>query len=221
MLHTNTIMEGMARYITNRGYVVFNINYRVLPEVQLEQIVEDCLGALLWIKEHAPEYGGDPNRIAITGDSAGGHLTAMILTQADNPRFKPSYLGKNKPDFSVTCAAPSYGVFDFVALAKLAPSIAKFYLGESYWQNPERYKLLSPALNIKKGLPPQLIIVGSEDPLKSQNQKYVNALKSAGNPVEMWIYQGQGHAFLNYFWDERGIKGYERILKFFDEHLKK
>ena len=220
-LHTNTVMEGMARYLTNRGYVVFNINYRTLPDVQLEQIVEDCLGALIWVKEHASEYGGDPNRIAVTGDSAGGHLTAMLLTQADNPKFKPSYIGTGKTDLSITCAAPSYGVFDFPALSKISSPITKSYLGETYQQNPERYQLLSPALNIKKGLPPQLVIVGNEDPLRGQNQEYVDALKAAGDPVEIWIYQGQGHAFLNYFWDERGVKGYERILEFFDANLKK
>jgi len=221
-LHTNTIMEGMARYITNRGYVVFNINYRTLAEgVQMEQIVEDVMGALIWVKEHAREYGGDPSRIAVTGDSAGGHLTAMILTQAGNPKFKPSYQGNGKTDLSVTCAAPSYGVFDFVGMSKWAPSITKGYLGASYKEAPERYRLLSPALNLKKGMPPQLVIVGNRDPLYRENKKYVEAVKALGNPIEFWVYEGQTHAFLNYFWDERGIKGYDRILKFFDEQLKK
>lgn len=220
-LHTNTVMEGMARYIANRGYVVFNINYRVLPDVKLEQIVDDAMGALIWVKEHAPEYGGDPARIAVTGDSAGGHLTAMIVTQAGNPAFKPSYKGNGKTDLSVTCAAPSYGVFDFVSLSKWGAPIAKGYIGESYKQNPERYKLLSPGLNIKPGLAPQLIIVGDQDPLRGQNESYVKALQAAGDPVELWIYKGKGHAFLNNFWDATGTKGYERILEFLDKNLKK
>ena len=220
-LHTNTIMEGMARYITNRGYVVFNINYRVLPDVKMEQIVDDSMGALIWVKEHAAEYGGDPNRIAVTGDSAGGHLTAMLLAQAGNPAFKPSYPGNGKTDLSVTCAAPSYGVFDFVSLSKWGAPIAKGYIGESYKQDPERYKLLSPALNVKPGLPPQLVIVGDLDPLNGQNVEYVEALKKAGDPVELWIYKGKTHAFLNNFWDETGTKGYDRILEFLDKNLKK
>jgi acetyl esterase len=221
-LHTNTIMKGMARYITNRGYVVFNINYRMLPDVKMEQIVNDAMGALIWVKEHAPKYGGDPARIAVTGDSSGGHLTAMILTQAGNPAFKPSYKGNGKTDLSVTCAAPSYGVFDFISLSnKWAASITGDYIGESYKQNPDRYKLLSPGLNIKPGLPPQLIIVGDHDPLRGQNESYVKALQAAGNPVELWIYKGKGHAFLNNFWDETGVKGYGRILEFLDKNLKK
>ncbi len=219
-LHTNTVMEGMARHLTNQGYVVFNINYRVLPKVKLEQIVEDCMGALIWVKEHAAEYNGDPGRIAVTGDSAGGHLTAMLLTQAGNPQFKPSYSGNGKTDLSVTCAIPTYGVFDFVELNKISPAIAKSYLGESYQQDPERYRLLSPALNIRKDMPPQLVLVGSEDPLRGENKHYVEAVKAAGNPIELWVFPGQGHAFLNYFWDERGQKGCERMLQFLDQNLK-
>jgi len=220
-MHTNTIMEGMARYITNRGYVVFNINYRVLPEVKMEQIVEDCLGALLWVKEHAAEYGGDPKRLAVTGDSAGGHLTAMLVTQARNPAFVPSYQPKGTPDFSISCAAPSYGVYNFLSLSKLVPSITKGFLGESCGKNPERCKLLSPRFSIKSGLPPQLVMVGDLDPLYLENYRYVKALRKAGDPVEFWVYHGKSHAFLNNFWDKTGTRGYDRMLEFFDQNLKK
>ena len=218
-LHTNTVMEGMARYITNRGYVVFNINYRVRPDVPMEKIVEDCMGALLWVKEHAAEYKGDPKRIAVTGDSAGGHLTAMIVTQGQNPAFHPTYPGNGKTDLAITCAAPSYGVYDFTTFAKV-PSIGKRYLGAAYKQNPERYKLLSPIFHVRKDLVPQLIIVGDVDPLYSANTAYVEAVKAAGAPVELWVYNGQTHAFLNDFWNEKGTKGYDRIIQFFDKQMK-
>jgi len=221
MLHTSDIMEGMARYITNHCYVVFNINYRVLPDVKMEQIVNDVIGALIWVKEHAAEYGGDPKKVAITGDSAGGHLTAMILTQAGNPAFTPSYKGNGKTDLSVTCAAPSYGMFDFTGLGKFIPFAPKLYFGETYRQAPDRYQLLSPLLHVKPGLPPQLISVGSIDPLFRQNQKYAEALKIAGNQVEFWVHKGQTHAFLNYYWDNRGTRGYDKIIEFFDRNLKK
>jgi acetyl esterase/lipase len=220
-LHTAHIMEGMAHYITNHGYVVFNINYRVLPDVKLEQIVDDSMGSVIWVKEHAADYNGDPKKIAVTGDSAGGHLAAMIVTQAGNPAFTPSYKGNGKTDLSVTCAAPSYGVYDFPAIAKWSPSMAKGYLGETYKQNPARYKLLSPITAIKPGLPPQLVIVGDVDLLYFENKSYVEALQKAGDPVEFWVYHGQPHAFLNTFWGPAGTKGYDRIIKFFDEQMKK
>jgi len=219
-LHTAHIMEGMARYLANRGYVVFNINYRVLPEVKLEQIMEDSLGALLWVKEHAKEYGGDPAKVAVTGDSAGGHLSAMIVTQGGNPAFKPSYAGNGKTEPTVTCAAPSYGVYNFTSISKISRSIARLFLGEPCQKNPERCQLLSPALNIKSGLAPQLVIVGDMDPLYWQNRSYVKALKKAGNPVEFWVYPTKGHAFLNEFWNENGTRGYDRMIEFFDRQMK-
>jgi len=220
-LHTNTIMEGMARYITNRGYTVFNINYRTLPEgVGIEQIVEDCLGALLWIKDHASEYKGDPSRVAVTGDSAGGHLTAMLVTQAGNPAFTPSYQGGPAADLSIRCAAPSYGVFNFKSLYRLSPPLIKRYMGEELHKAPERYELLSPIFHVRPKLPPQLVIVGNLDPLYGQNKAYVEALEQAGAPVEFWVYKGQSHAFLNNYWEEKGRRGYDRIIEFLDEHMK-
>lgn len=219
-LHTCHVMEGMARYVTNHGYVVFNVNYRVRPDVPMEKIVEDCMGALLWVKEHAAEYKADPARIAVTGDSAGGHLTAMIVTQGQNPAFHPTYPGNGKTDLTITCAAPSYGVYNFTTLGKIPP-LARRWIGETTRQNPERIKLLSPIFHLKKDLSPQLVIVGDLDPLYSSNREYVEALKKVGAPIEFWVHHGQSHAFLNNFWEPKGARGYDRIIKFFDEQMKK
>ncbi len=220
-LHTNTVMEGMARYVTNRGYVVANVNYRVTPEYEMEQIVEDCIGALIWVKEHASEYKGDASRIAVTGDSAGGHLTAMIVTQGNNKKFNPSYKGNGATDATITCAIPTYGIYDLVAMAKLSQSTMKRWMKESYKKAPERYELLSPSYHIRADLVPQLVVVGDKDFLYKANLEYVDALKAVGAPVELWVYPGQSHAFLNNYWEENGRTGYDRILEFMDQELKK
>jgi acetyl esterase/lipase len=218
-MHTNTVMEGMARYVTNRGYVVFNINYRVRPDVPMESIVGDCLGALLWIKDHGAEYGADVERLAVTGDSAGGHLTAMIVTMAGDPAFTPTYQGTGEPDYSIAAACPSYGVFD-MRMVEAVPGYAKRTMGEKSKKDPERYQLLSPIFHVRAGLPPQLVIVGDRDPLYVQSKDYVEALEKAGSPVEFWVHKGQPHAFLNEFWNENGTKGYDRIVEFLDKTLK-
>jgi len=186
--------------------------------VELEQIFEDCLGTLIWIKEHAHKYKGDPDRLAVTGDSAGGHLAAMIVTQAENPFFTPTYQGHGSADRRVAAAAPSYGVFDFSD--RLARGVLKQYLGESYRDNPERRDRLSPIKQVRPGLPPQLVIVGNQDPLYYQNRAYVKALEEVGAPVELWVFKGQAHAFLNNFWEDKGTRGYDRIVEFLDGHLK-
>jgi acetyl esterase len=135
LLNNNSIMNDLATKIARDGdMVVANMNYRLLSDqnnsVKINQIIEDVFGGLLWVKEHIAEYGGDPKRVAVTGDSAGGHLTAMILMRGRQLEsdgyegaslgFKPSYLpaGKtaeqvaNEDGLNVQAAIISYGAFD-------------------------------------------------------------------------------------------------------------
>lgn len=86
LINTNEIMDEMSQYLAEIGeFVVCNVNYRLLGDqnntVTLNEIVEDVFGSLLWIKANIASYKGDPEQIAITGDSAGGHLTAMVIAQ--------------------------------------------------------------------------------------------------------------------------------------------
>ena len=84
LLNDKSIMDQAAAYLaTNSEYVICNVNYRLLSDngntTTLDQIVGDAFGAVLWVKDNIAEYGGDPLQIAVTGDSAGGHLSAMIV----------------------------------------------------------------------------------------------------------------------------------------------
>ncbi len=136
------IMDDMARYLAEEGgYVVANMNYRLLGDnrnrVTMNEIVNDALGGLIWVKSHIHEYDGDPERVAVTGDSAGGHLASMVLLAGSNLQsgdfgkegrfgFAPSYLpeGRTAEDLSgsaltrVQAAVISYGAFDLEQAAK-------------------------------------------------------------------------------------------------------
>jgi acetyl esterase len=135
LINDHSIMDQMSQYVvTNGEYVVCNVNYRLLGDndntVMLNEIVEDVFGSVLWIKEHIGQYKGDNTKIAVTGDSAGGHLSAMIVNRGEHlgssdyatspHRFNPSYLpvGKTAEDIasdnglSVQAAILSYGAFD-------------------------------------------------------------------------------------------------------------
>ena len=135
LLNNNSIMNDLSNKIARDGeFVVANVNYRLLADqgntVKMNQIVEDVFGGLLWVKAHIAEYGGDPKRVAVTGDSAGGHLAAMILMRGrqlesdgyagDSLGFKPSYLPKGKTaeqiakedGLKVQAAIISYAAFD-------------------------------------------------------------------------------------------------------------
>ena len=220
-LHTAHIMEGMARYITNRGYVVFNVNYRTLPEVKLEQVVEDWIGAVIWVKEHAAEYGGDPKKVAVTGDSAGAHLAAMGVPRAGTRRSIRAIRATARRMLRSTARRFPTGCTTWSSWPGREGTVIGKTLGATYEQAPERYKLLSPEYHVRPALPPQLVLVGNLDLLFPQSIGYVNALRETGDPVELWVYEGQNHTFLNNFWEESGTKGYDRITEFLDKNLKK
>jgi acetyl esterase len=141
LLNSKAIMTDMAQYMaSNADLVVVNMNYRLLADVNntttANEIVEDALGAVLWVKDHIKQYGGNPKQIAITGDSAGGHLASMVMFAGrslesdgfagDTLGFKPTYLPKNKTaeqlakkdGARVQAVTLSYTAFDLLDAAK-------------------------------------------------------------------------------------------------------
>jgi acetyl esterase len=134
LINDKSIMVQMSRYIASNGeYVVCNVDYRLLADegntVTLNQIVDDVFGAVLWVKDNIHNFHGDPSRIAVTGDSAGAHLSAMIVNQGHKLSsvpfqksfaFNPTYLPSGKTPETVAeeeglvvqAALLSYGAYD-------------------------------------------------------------------------------------------------------------
>ncbi|MEL4307114.1 alpha/beta hydrolase [Joostella sp. CR20] len=111
LINNKSIMDEMSQYIASHSeYVVCNVNYRLLTAndntTHMNEIIEDAMGAVLWTKEHISKYKGNPNEVAVTGDSAGGHLAAMVVNAKDNISekgfsegvlsFTPTYIPTNK-----------------------------------------------------------------------------------------------------------------------------
>ena len=140
LINDNSIMDQSSAYLaTNSDYVICNVNYRLLSDqdntVTLNQIVEDAFGAVLWVKDNIENYGGDRRKIAVTGDSAGGHLSAMVVNSGnrlsssafseESPAFKPSYLPvgmtaeqvARQNGLEVQAAILSYGAYDVLQSA--------------------------------------------------------------------------------------------------------
>ena len=198
-------------------------DYRLLGDqdnsVTLDQIVSDVFGAVVWAKENIGNYQGDSERFAVTGDSAGAHLSAAVvnlgrrLSSADyapeNLAFKPSYLppGVSAEDVAqnhgldVQAAILSYGAFDISSRGAGNFETWKnpfWYMREGchgvFSVTPIPYKPIlscirvSPIHNIPssvvRNLPPQLLTVGSEDPLTTPQlvREYLRELQGAGMP---------------------------------------
>jgi acetyl esterase/lipase len=148
LVNNKSIMDQMSEYLaSNSQYVICNVNYRLLSDqsnsVTLNEIVEDAFGSVLWVKDNIEKYTGDPNRVAVTGDSAGAHLAAMIVNSPEsitlkkdfknNLGFVPTYLpaGQTIEDIidnnllSVQASILSYGAFDVYEGAKLGLESSK------------------------------------------------------------------------------------------------
>ena len=100
------LMSQMAE----RGWICVSIDYRVSPRNTWPDHIVDVKRALAWIKEHIAEYGGDPDFVAITGGSAGGHLCALAALTPDDPQYQPGF---EDADTSVVAAVPIYGRYDW------------------------------------------------------------------------------------------------------------
>ena len=219
--NTEDIMRGLARELIKSGkYVAFSIDYRWINTGDGDEIpntmadlIEDVFGAIAHIREHAARYGLDPGRIAVTGDSAGGHLSAVAANMNDKIgdggfgetpgifEFLPSYMPEGKTadqvrgemTQAIKAAAPSYGVF--------AGSMLQRFAGES----PDKSWIdaIAPIENIpdvKERAIPQYLLRGSLDMLIADEavQSYADALRSAGQTVKYEQVEGANHAFFDW-----------------------
>jgi acetyl esterase/lipase len=216
------IMRGLARELTRGGkFVVASIDYRWAGKADgdatsttMANIIEDMYGAVAHIIEHASEYGGDASRILLTGDSAGGHLSAagslMVNMIGDRGfgqtpgvfEFKPSYMpkGKSVADVrkdllaAIKGAAPTYGVFGGPFLNHHSEDPK----ADDSWK-----AAISPILHIPQASEravPQYLIRGTADPLIQDEmcRTFMDALVKAGQRVQYVQVGGAGHAFFDW-----------------------
>lgn len=244
--NTEDIMRGLARELIKGGkYVVASIDYRWIGQRDgdekpntMNQLIEDCYGAILHIQEHAKKYGMDPTRLAVTGDSAGGHLSACMANLIERVgdggwgkkpgvyEFLPTYLPKGmnakkaqKSLMAIQAAAPSYGVFDRANLVRFASDLDE--KGQKAIAPDDNI----PSLNVRAI--PQYLVLGTLDRTVKREpiEKYVEHLRAAGHNAELVIIEGASHAFFDWKPDQRtkdtfaryGVPYAADMMRFFDE----
>lgn len=145
------------------GYVTASMQYRFSPAFRFPAAVQDTKCAIAWLKKHAAEFGGDPDRIALIGGSAGGHLSLMGAYSSDPSLDCPEL--PDGIDTRVKAVVNFYGVVDFTtSIAKDARELKKF-IGKSYDEAPDQYALASPIHHLTKDDPPTLTFHGTIDEL--------------------------------------------------------
>jgi acetyl esterase len=196
--------ENVARfYCKNTGVIVVNVDYRLAPEHKFPAGVEDCYAALCWTAAHADELGGDPQRLAVTGDSAGGNLSAVVCQlarQRGGPAIRYQVLVYPCVTMDVAADYDSrklYGNGDYFLSLKDMEWIDGLYFNAP---RKERKDLrASPILTDDlSGLPQALIITAGHDPLRDEGHDYARKLKDAGVPVEYKCYETTIHGFFSF-----------------------
>ena len=179
------------------GAVVLSVDYRLAPEHPFPAGFEDCLAATRWAAEHVDELGGDADRIAVAGDSAGGNLSAAVALAARDggPRLAAQLLLYPSVDFTEDGDHPSR-ISNGEGLFLTADDMRWF--GDQYVQDPalrtdpRSSVLLAQDLS---GLPPAIIATAEFDPLRDEGEAYAAALEKAGVEVDARRYDGLIHGF--------------------------
>jgi acetyl esterase/lipase len=168
-------------WLADEGYVVFDIDYRLSPPPRWKDAPGDVKCAVGWVKENAESYGVDPDRIALMGNSAGGHLSLLAAYTQGNPRLPPSC---ETGDTSVAAVVGFYSPTD---LTPLCPDVddecaLQPFTGATPATNPDRYRLVSPISHVDSSDPPTFLVQGGRDSFTPPGQSPLLArrLEEAG-----------------------------------------
>jgi len=177
-----TLMSRMAEL----GWICVSIDYSKSPRSTFPAHLIDVKRAIAWVRENIADYGGDPDFIAITGGSAGGHLASLAALTPNHPEFQPGFEGA---DTTVQAVAPYYGVYDFTDFENMhelmLPFLEHFVLKGRFTDEPERFEAASPISYVHSEAPPFFVLHGEKDELvpSGQARAFCAALRAAGAPT--------------------------------------
>lgn len=216
-------VEPLCMAIAQRGMVVFNVAYRLAPWSRLPASIEDVRCALRFAEAHAAEYGGDPSRIGVVGESAGAYLASMLFLPPAEA-FPCSCPNARAPLPAVQAAVLYYGVYDLAASYELPFPFIKpmlwLALGATPRRDRARYDRYNAAAVLPASLPRTLLLVGDADPLFPETRDLRERLIAAGLSVEMQTYPAAGHGFAVYLDDPPGGSNLRRAAQFLEKNLK-
>ena len=174
-----TLMSRMVEL----GWICVSINYSKSPRCTFPSHIIDVKRAIAWVRENIGDYGGDPDFIALTGGSAGGHLASLAALTANDPTFQPGF---ERADTTVQAVAPYYGVYDFTDFENMhemmLPFLEQFVMKRRYAAEPEQFRAASPISYVHRDAPPFFVLHGDKDEVVPAGQAtaFCAALRGAG-----------------------------------------
>jgi acetyl esterase/lipase len=193
--------QPLLVHLARRGWVCVAANYRLSPKATFPDHIVDCKRALRWVRERVAEYGGDPEFVAATGGSAGGHLSALLALSAGDPEFQPGF---EAADTRIDACVPFYGVYDFTNSFGTQPDdgvtrvLERFILKKPFATHRAEYEKASPMHRIRPDAPPFLVIHGTHDSLApvAEARLFVELLRKTSQQTVGYIELPEAqHAF--------------------------
>lgn len=190
--------DALCRRLCNQSGCIFvSVGYRLAPEHKFPAAVDDCYTATAWAAVNAEELGGDPDRIAVCGDSAGGNLAAVVALLARD-RGGPA-IAHQSLIYPITDHMPDFDSYRRNGDGYFLTNDSIHWFWEHYLNDPSEADQPAAAplrADDLSGLPPATMLVAEFDPLIDEGLAYADRLEQAGVPVERITCDGQIHGFL-------------------------
>ncbi|MCE7041050.1 alpha/beta hydrolase [Dyadobacter sp. CY312] len=196
-----------------KGIVTVIIDYPLNPSANYKDMAIASAKSVKWVKENIAQYGGDPDRIFVSGHSAGGHLAALIST--DNQYFEDLKI-KNPIAGTILIDAAGLDMYGYLMEEKFQKGHT--YLN-TFTNDPKIWKEATPLYHLHKNMPPMLIYRGGKtyDSILKSNEKFVKALDEYAPETPYRIQKSKKHIpmITKYFnpWNKR----YGEVIKFMEE----
>ena len=224
-IHGGAWLGGSRAYtgpllpLVGKGYAVASIGYRLSQDAVFPAQIEDCKAAIRWLRANAGTYQLDPNRIGVGGDSAGGHLAALLGTTGGVKELEGNGGNPDQPS-RVQAVLDWYGPSDLLKMGGShndPNSPEALLIGGPVQQHPDKAARASPITYVSKDTPPFLIMHGDQDNVVpiTESERLAAALEAAGVEVTFHRIAGAGHGGRE-FSSEENLK---RIEGFFARHL--
>jgi acetyl esterase/lipase len=188
-------------HLAQRGWLCVACNYRLSPKDAFPAHIVDVKRAIAWIREHAGEYSANTDFIAITGGSAGGHLSSLAALTPNKADWQPGF---EEADTSIAAAVPFYGVYDLLDRenirtgTSMEPILEKYVMQCPVAENREFWADASPVDHVSESAPPTFVLQGLHDSLVwvEEARSFVNKLRGVSEQVVAYgELPGAQHAF--------------------------
>ncbi|WP_433830432.1 alpha/beta fold hydrolase [Actinoplanes sp. CA-015351] len=195
-------------HLVKAGYAVARVTYRLSGEARFPAQLHDVKAAVRWLRQHATELGVDPARFGVWGESAGGHLAAMVALTGKDPELAGD-VGVSGPSDSVAAAVVWYGPSNLLSMASQnhpdglqdhddPESPESRLIGGPVQELPKEAAAASPVTYVTESAPPILLVHGDEDRIVpvGQSIELQQRLAEAGTQVELRIVAGADHCLI-------------------------